>query len=280
MTSATDPGTYYRYDVTANEVERIGATYPSLANRELAPMTPVRYAADDGVEIPAYLTLPPGHSGRVPAVILPHGGPSSRDYWSYDYLAQYLAAHGYAVLQSNYRGSGGYGAAWEGDGGFRDWGRAIADIAAGTQYLIDEGIADPTKICTVGWSYGGYAALMTAIEQPGQYRCIVSIAGVTDLRALGRTWRASAFIGTEDEPGGLGSPIERVDEIQVPVLLLHGRRDSNAPFEQSASMARSLERAKKIVEFTAYDSAEHNMLPERYRIDLLARIGDFLDEYL
>jgi dipeptidyl aminopeptidase/acylaminoacyl peptidase len=281
VTSATDPGAYYRYDTTDNVVAKIGATYPSLASRELAPMSSVRYAADDGVEIPAYLTVPPGTSGRVPAIILPHGGPASRDYWDYDFLAQYLAAKGYAVLQSNYRGSDGYGAAWQGEGGFRNWRRAISDIEAGTQYLVDEGIADPARICTVGWSYGGYAALMTAIERPERYRCIVSIAGVTDLATLGTMLgRAATYLGEDAQDRKEGSPIERADEIQAPVLLLHGRQDVNAPFRQSAAMARALEKAKKDVELIEYDGAEHNIQPERFRIDLLTRIGEFLDAHL
>jgi dipeptidyl aminopeptidase/acylaminoacyl peptidase len=179
VSSATDAGTYYRFDAMTNRIAKITAAYPQLANRELAAMKPVRYKADDGVEIPAYLTAPSGRSGPGPAVILPHGGPSARDYWTYNFLAQFLAANGYAVLQANYRGSDGYGKAWQGEGAFREWRRAMTDIAAGTDYLIAEGIADPEKICAVGWSYGGYAALMSVIEDPEQYRCVASIAGVT-----------------------------------------------------------------------------------------------------
>src|SRR6185503_15933895 len=167
VSSDEDPGQYYRLDTMTNRLGKVSPAYPLLADRKLATMTPIRYAADDGVEIPAYLTLPSNRSGPVPAVILPHGGPSARDYWSYDFLVQYLAASGYAVLQSNYRGSDGYGAEWQGEGGFRGWRRAIDDITAGTRYLVDEGIADPERICAVGWSYGGYAALLSFLENPG-----------------------------------------------------------------------------------------------------------------
>jgi dipeptidyl aminopeptidase/acylaminoacyl peptidase len=134
-----EPGSHYRLDADGRQLLRIARAYPALAARELAPMQAIRYRAEDGVEIPIYLTLPPGSRPEgLSAVILPHGGPSARDYWSYDFLVQFLAANGYAVLQSNYRGSAGYGADWEGEGGFRQWRRAVADITAGARHLIRE----------------------------------------------------------------------------------------------------------------------------------------------
>jgi dipeptidyl aminopeptidase/acylaminoacyl peptidase len=285
VSSATDAGTYYRFDAMTNRIAKITAAYPQLANRELAAMKPVRYKADDGVEIPAYLTVPSSRSGPGPAVILPHGGPSARDYWTYNFLAQFLAANGYAVLQANYRGSDGYGKAWQGEGAFREWRRAMTDIAAGTDYLIAEGIADPDKICAVGWSYGGYAALMSVIEDKERYRCVASIAGVTDPKALGFNAMnfvggraAREFIGEDAEKNG--SPLARVDEIAVPVLLVHGVQDANVPRAQSVTLARALERAGREVEFVEYDLAEHSITPERYRTDLLARLGAFLDANL
>jgi dipeptidyl aminopeptidase/acylaminoacyl peptidase len=283
VSSATDAGTYHRFDAMTNRIAKITAAYPQLASRELAPMTAVRYSADDGVEIPAYLTVPANRSGPVPAVILPHGGPSARDYWTYDFLAQFLAASGYAVLQANYRGSDGYGKAWQGDGAFREWRRAMTDIAAGTDYLVAQGIADPENICMVGWSFGGYAALMSVIEDPERYRCVASIAGVTDPKGLGFNAMnfsggraAREFIGEDAESNG--SPLARVEEITVPVLLVHGVQDANVPRAQSVTLARALERAGRDVELVEYALAEHSITPERYRIDLLARLGEFLGE--
>jgi dipeptidyl aminopeptidase/acylaminoacyl peptidase len=287
VSSDTDAGTYYRFDAMANRLAKITPAYPQLASQQLAPMTAVRYAADDGVDIPAYLTTPANRSGRVPAIILPHGGPSARDYWGYNYLAQYLAANGYAVLQANYRGSEGYGKAWEGDGAFRGWRRAIADIDAGVDYLVAEGIADPEKICAVGWSFGGYAALMSVIEHKDRYRCVVSIAGVTDPKMLGMNAlrfaggrAARDFIGTDDEVRKHGSPLERAAEIGVPVLLVHPVMDANVPLAQSTTLAKALERENRAFEFIEYEKAEHSIRPERYRTDLLARLGAFLDENL
>jgi dipeptidyl aminopeptidase/acylaminoacyl peptidase len=287
VNSATDPGSYYRFDSSENVLLRIAAAYPAVADQTLAPVSHVQYQAKDGTQIPAYLTLPAERTGRVPAVILPHGGPSSRDYWTYDFLAQFLAASGYAVLQSNYRGSGGYGGEWIGEGGFREWRKAVSDITDGVDYLVTEGIADRERICAVGWSYGGYAALLSVIEHPDLYRCVVSIAGVTDPGALSATTRrfiggasTREFIGGGDEVFEAGSPIRRTDEMRVPVLLVHPREDANVPFTQSGTFARALERADKNVEFIEYEEAEHDIEPERYRIDLLTRLGEFLDAHI
>jgi dipeptidyl aminopeptidase/acylaminoacyl peptidase len=284
--SDQDPGAYYRFDAEKNQLMQVALTYPSLKGRQLSPMREIHYTAKDGTAIPAYLTLPAGGTGRKPAVILPHGGPSSRDYWSYDFLVQYFAANGYAVLQSNYRGSEGYGAQWQGAGGFKNWRVAIGDILDGADYLVKEGVADADRICTVGWSYGGYAALMSAIEQPKRFRCVVSIAGVTDPLALGINSRrfiggraAAAFIGVGTDLQE-ASPIKRAAELSVPVLLAHGQRDLNVPFTQSQSFARTLARVKKNVEFIEYEFAEHSIEEERYRIDLLTRVGDFLSQHL
>jgi dipeptidyl aminopeptidase/acylaminoacyl peptidase len=161
----------------------------------------------------------------------------------------------------------------------------MADIAAGTGYLIAEGIADPERMCMVGWSYGGYAALMSVIEDPERYRCVVSIAGVTDPKQLGFNSlsfvggrAAQEFIGDEDEVLKQGSPIKRADEIKVPVLLVHGVEDANVPLAQSVTLAKALEHAGRDVELIEYDEAQHSITQERYRTDLLARLGKFLDE--
>ena len=283
----TDPGIYYRFDRQENKLAKIGSIFSSLKDRELSRMSIISYPARDGTAIPAYLSLPAsGEQTGLPAVILPHGGPSSRDVWGFDFLVQYLTAKGYAVMQSNYRGSGGYGKAWEGDGAFRNWRTAIDDIADGAKYLVEEGIADASRICAVGWSFGGYAALMSGIEEPDRYRCIASIAGVTDPQKLGLNMRrfvggksAQTFIGTDDEVTVRGSPVNRAAEIQDPVLLVHAEKDINVPFKQGELMYEALQKHGKSVEFITYENAEHSILPERYRIDLLTRLGEFLDQH-
>src|SRR5262249_41092997 len=155
---------------------------------------------------------------------------------------------------------------------------------AGAEYMVREGIADPKRVCAVGWSYGGYAALMSVIEQPTRYRCVVSIAGVTNPSNLSA--REANFIGGAGAAGFLGdkdpavreqgSTTKRVAEIKVPVLLVHAREDLNVPFRQSEDFARTLRGANKDVKFVEYDHAEHSIRPERYRVDLLTQLGEFL----
>ncbi|MFO7569872.1 MAG: alpha/beta fold hydrolase [Smithellaceae bacterium] len=285
--SDVEPDVFYRYDSKDLKLSRIASISSKLKDRKLAAMKEIAYPARDNVSIPAFLTLPDaGEAKRLPAIILPHGGPSSRDVWGFDTLVQFLVAHGYAVLQSNYRGSEGYGEDWVNDGAFRQWRMAIDDINDGAQYLIDQGIADPDRICAVGWSFGGYAALLSAIEKPSLYQCVVSIAGVTDPRTLGYSklmfaggQAAQEFIGA-DEIGDSGSPLKRAGEIQVPVLLAHAKEDLNVPFKQSKIMYEALKDNNKSVEFIEYEHARHDIKPERYRIDLFTRLAEFLDAHV
>ena len=162
----------------------------------------------------------------IPFVVLPHGGPSSRDILGYDYLAQMIASRGYGVLQPNYRGSRGYGGAFE-HAGFQQWGLKMQDdVTDGTQWLIEQKLADPGHICIVGWSYGGYAALMGAIKTPALYRCAVSMAGVTDLRRRLDRASQSRFADLnlprfDSDPAVIAanSPVLHADEIRIPILL-------------------------------------------------------------
>jgi dipeptidyl aminopeptidase/acylaminoacyl peptidase len=289
VSADVDPGSYYYFDRDTHGLVKIADSHPSLLNRRLASMREIRYPARDGVAIPAYLTMPSGlPDGPKPVVILPHGGPTARDYWEFNYFVQFLAASGFVVLQPNYRGSDGYGLDWRGEGGFRDWRLAVGDITDGVEYLVREGIADERRICAVGWSFGGYAALMSAIERPTMFRCVASVAGVTDPRALsstasryigGRTVRE--FIGSSDpEVGIAGSPLERAAEIEVPLLLVHATRDTNVPLEQSTGLVKALHRVGKDAELVQYEFADHDIRPARYRTDLLARLGEFLDTHL
>lgn len=282
VSSDQDPGKYYLFDKAHSTYSPLGSAYPELEKQPLAPMTEIHYPARDGTSIQAYLTVPPGQHEKLPTVILPHGGPESRDVRRFDFLVQFLVANGYAVLQSNYRGSYGYGAGWAGQGGFKEWRQVISDITDGTRYLIGESIADPKRVCIVGWSYGGYAALMSGIEEPSLYRCVASIAGVTDLQSLyaigGRA--TQAFIGTGPEIFKEGSPLERAAELKVPIALFHAEEDVNVPYSQSENMFKQLHKLDKQVEFFHYQHAEHDIAPERYRTDLLARLADFLHQNL
>lgn len=284
--SDRDAGTYYVFDAGSPELIRVSDARPELREHKLAIMQPVSYPSADGTEIPAYLTLPPdGASGA--GVVLPHDDPSGRDYLQFDFLAQFLAARGYAVLQSNYRGSGGYGEAWSGQGGYRDWGRAADDISDGARYLVEQGIVDSGRLCVVGRGYGGYIGLLDVIENIGLYRCAVSIGGVSDpslvarresLFVAGERWQK--YVGSGNDVLQLGSPLQRANEIRVPTLLIHSRDDFDVPLRHSAELRDSMNDGYTDVELVAYDHAGHDIRPPRYRIDMLTRIGAFLDNHL
>lgn len=282
----TKPGIYYRYDRTNKKLTPIGYISAKLKDQKLSPATKITYRAKDNAVIPAFLTLPSdGKKTGLPAVILPQGSQNTVNTWGFDVLVQFLAANGYAVLQSNYRGSVGYGKEWQGLGPFGEWRKAVSDIADGAQYLINEGIADPDRICVAGWDYGGYMALMSSIENPSLYKCVVSIAGVSepaDLRsaAAGIAGGNSAQVNFGNaEATDESSPLDRVGEIKVPVFLAHGKEDYNVPFSQSEDLSIALKKQLKLVQFIQYDHAEHDIRPPRYRIDLFTRVAEFLNKY-
>ncbi len=284
VSGASNPGTLYRFVRESNTLQALARIYPKLADTTMAPVKPITFKARDGVDIPGYLTRPASAvKGPLPTVVLPHGGPQSRDVWSFDSIVQFLAANGYAVLQVNFRGSGGYGQDWAGVGGFQNWRQAINDITDGAKSLIENGTSDPKRICIVGWSYGGYAALMSVIEEQTLYKCAVSIAGVTDIKDLvGKYSRfigysqVNAFAGDNAQTLAQGSPQSRADEIKVPVLMFQGDHDLNVPEEQGKAMAVQLENAHVPHQYIVYKDVEHDIMRNQYRIDMLSRIGEFL----
>ncbi|MEO0501630.1 MAG: alpha/beta fold hydrolase, partial [Pseudomonadota bacterium] len=225
------PGSYYVFDRAAKRVIKMSDERPMLASMDLAEVEPVQYQAADGTRIPAYLTLPPSagaEAKNLPFVIMPHGGPSARDYWGFDFLPQYLASIGYAVLQPNYRGSTGYGTEWEGENAMRNWRQAISDVNDAARSMIREGVADPESMTILGWSYGGYSALQGGVMDPDLYRAIVAIAPVTDLPKLRDAYRwTTAYHAASRQIGGganaaEGSPARRAKEIDAPVMIFFG----------------------------------------------------------
>jgi dienelactone hydrolase len=280
-----DPGSFYVFDNATKKLDEVAVVRPELIDRKLAPMQSITFPAADGVQVPAYLTLPPGGVNKnLPAVVLPHGGPSARDEWSFDWLAQFLAARGYAVIQPNYRGSAGYGDEWMDKNGFQGWRTSIGDVTAAAKYLVSQGIADPNKLAIVGWSYGGYAALQSAAVEPGLYKAAVAIAPVTDLSLLKR--EADGFTNrrlVRDFVGSgphvvEGSPLKRAGEIKVPVLMFHGDMDANVGIAHSDKMASALRKAGVQSELVRFKDLDHQLDDSDARVQMLTKIGAFLDK--
>lgn len=280
----TDPGVYYIFDRKARRLQTFLVVRGQLEGVKLAEMKPISYPAGDGVMIPGYLTLPPGIKDPrgLPAIVMPHGGPSARDEWGFDWLSQFYASRGYVVLQPNFRGSSGYGDAWFEKNGFQSWRIAIGDVVAAGHWLVSQGIADPAKIGIVGWSYGGYAALQSAVLEPTLFKAVVAIAPVTDLPLLKeehRRWSdfglVSRFVG-DGATTHEGSPLEHADAIKVPVLLFHGAMDRNVDIEQSQRMASRLTSAGAKCELVTWDNLDHQLEDSSARAQMLSRSDAFL----
>lgn len=281
--SDTDPGRYFVYDKATRNLNEIMLARPELENVRLASVRPISYRAADGTMIPAYLTLPPGSDGRgLPAIVLPHGGPSARDEWSFDWLPQYFANRGYAVLQPNFRGSAGYGSDWFQRNGFQSWRTAIGDVNDAGRWLVAEGIADPARLAIVGWSYGGYAALQANVLDPALFRAAIAIAPVTDLDLLKnevRGWSDAAmtrdFIGTGPHVRA-GSPAQNAAAIRAPVLMFHGERDLNVGVAHARLMRDRLQSAGRQVELVLFPRLDHYLDDSEVRARMLRESDAFL----
>jgi dipeptidyl aminopeptidase/acylaminoacyl peptidase len=288
------PLSYFYLDRTTHQATRIAPAYPDLHEADLGEMKPYPYKARDGFEIPAYLTLPPGKAAKnLPAVVFPHGGPTARDQIDFDWMASFLANRGYAVLQPNYRGSSGYGAKFE-EAGYGQWGLKMQDdLSDGVSKLVADGIADPKRICIVGASYGGYAALQGAASTPDLYACAVSFAGVSDLRKFlasrgddygWRSWVISAwtrYIGDRSDDADkldAASPALHADHIKCPVLLMHGANDTTVRIDQSQTMRDALLAKGKTVRFVSFDTDNHYMELADTRIRFLRETEAFLEQ--
>ena len=282
-----NPGQYYHFDTVTRSLGPLFPSRPELEGRALSAVKFVEATASDGTKIPAYLTLPTNVEAKgLPTIVMPHGGPSARDEWGFDWLAQYFAAKGYAVLQPNYRGSSGYGDSWYQDNGFKSWKVAIGDVNASGRWLVEQGIADPKKLAIVGWSYGGYAALQSAVLDPELFKAIIAIAPVTDLAKLKEEWQGwmnyrvqKEFIGTGPHIVE-GSPARNANLISAPVLLFHGDLDRNVGIEQSQLMANELRKADKAVELVEFKGLDHGLSDSVARTAMLKKSAAFLENAL
>jgi dipeptidyl aminopeptidase/acylaminoacyl peptidase len=296
VSSPSKPPIYYLVDFTTQRADIVAEEYPALAGVQLGEARDITYRARDGTLIPAYLTVPPAKlTGPSPLVVLPHDGPNERNYFLYDYLVQFLATRGYVILQPQFRGSEGFGEAFR-EAGYRQWGGLMQDdVTDGVKAMIEQGVADPHRICIVGQGsggYSGYVALAGAAFTPDLYRCAVSINGITDLPALMRevvpdrsravsasqsAW--SQRIGAPNDPAlATKSPINSVKEIKIPVLIAYGA--GAVPSEQSKRMASALRATGKNVT-TVEIPGEDNWLARTDGLVLVYReIEKFLKEHL
>lgn len=291
-TSPTDPGSYYIFEPGAGRLHRFAGVNDRINPSQLAVTKYLRYLARDGLSIPTYLTLPVGRAPKaLPLIIMPHGGPYGvRDTLDYNSEVQFLANRGYAVLQPNFRGSESYGEDFfkRGEGQI---GRAMQDdLDDAMDWLVKDGVADPARVCIVGASYGGYAALWGVIRNPERYRCAASFAGVTDFKSqlkyslktlktrYRREWQTTVK-GDADFDLDLVSPAKHAARLSRPVLITHGDEDSNVPFSQYKTMVAALKKANKAAETHVYKGEGHGFADDQNEKDWLDRLEAFLAKH-
>ena len=280
----TDEGRFFTFQKSTHKLNPLMSVRPQTDGQTLAKQQPITYKSFDGTTVPAYLTLPPGSSGKnLPAIVMPHGGPEARDVWGFDWLAQFFANRGYAVIQPEFRGSTGFGADWFNNNAFQSWKTALGDVNAAGKWLIAQGIADPSRLGIVGWSYGGYAALQSNVLDPDLYKAVVAVAPVTDLAMLRR--ESEGFTNENLEKARVGgggamldeaSPLRHADVFKAPVMLFHGDRDINVGFAESQAMNDALHHAGKQSQLVRYGGLDHHLDDSKIRADLLTRADTFL----
>ena len=282
--SDQEPGRYYLFDRTAKSLNEAMLARPALEKYRLAEMKPVTIKGTDGVDIPAYLTLPPGKDPKnLPAIVMPHGGPASRDRWGFDWLSQFFAQRGYAVIQPQFRGSTGYGDAWKNDSAVKNWRAAMTDVASSAHWLSQQGIADPKRVAIFGWSYGGYAALRSAELNPELYKAIIAVAPVTDFAMIKQEYQFTSGQKIIDDMvgGGIemqrGSPLRNISSIAAPVLLVHGTTDVNVPVRHSDKMNDALKSNGKQVEYLRYPGLDHQLPDATARTEMLTKAAQLLE---
>ncbi len=294
VSGASTPTTYYLVDFAAGKADIIGEEYPTFEGLTFGEVRTTSYKARDGYEIPAYVTLPPGVKvEKLPLVVLPHGGPESRDEPGFNWLAQFLATRGYAVLQPQFRGSTGFGEQHHA-AGIRQWGGVMQDdVTDGVKALIGQGLVDEARVCIVGANYGGYVALAAVAFTPEIYKCAVSINGISDLPALldhialrsgnqsDAYWYMRNNVGSASDPFVIQkSPARSAANVRVPILLIHADDDKVVPVSQAERMAKALEKAGKPYNIVKLPGGDHWLAGSETRIRVLMELETFLAQKL
>jgi dipeptidyl aminopeptidase/acylaminoacyl peptidase len=284
------PGDFYLFDRTKNKLDYILSRNAWFKPEMLSSMKPIYFVARDGTPIDGFLTVPVGSSGKnLPLIINPHGGPfGPKDQWDYNPDVQILAANGYAVLQVNFRGSGGYGRKFM-HLGYRQWGRTMQDdLTDATHWAIKEGVANKDRICMYGASYGGYSSIMAVAKEPDLYRCAFGNVGVYDMKAMYHTGDIPDSKSGEnflDETLGNKdlesiSPNKLVERIKVPIYLAAGREDARAAPKHTEIMHAAMQKAGKQSEMIIYEGEGHGNFLLKNRIDFYQRLLGFMDKHI
>ncbi|MGA9851519.1 MAG: prolyl oligopeptidase family serine peptidase [Gammaproteobacteria bacterium] len=286
-----NPGSYYLFNANKSQVSLLFNVLPGIDPKQMADMPPITFKARDGVTLRGYLTLPPGSNGKnLPLIINPHGGPHGiRDVWGWDPEAQFFASRGYAWLQVNYRGSGGYGMKFQ-DMGYRNWGTSMqSDLADAVHWAIAQGIANPKRVCIYGASYGGYAALENSILYPDLYKCTVGYVGLYDLTLAGRAsfgLYASGqrfvdmVLGTDSAVLKSESPVYQADKISDPLFIIYGGADKTVVPENAEEMMSALDKAGKHYEAMYEPNEGHGFTKPEHNFELYTRMLAFFNKYI
>jgi dipeptidyl aminopeptidase/acylaminoacyl peptidase len=291
------PASFYYFDRKTGKLEFLADEMPWIDPKKMSHMTPVRYKARDGLEIPAYLTIPRGSSGRnLPLVMVIHGGPwVEGDEWFWDPEVQFLASRGYAVLQPNYRGTTRYG--WKHyASSFKQWGGTMQDdITDGVKWAVAQGIADPARVCIYGGSYGGYATMMGLAKDPDLYKCGINYVGVTDLDLfVNATWSDFAYSAwrknelkdtfgdwaTESDKLKKVSPVELAGRIKAPVMMAYGASDVRVVPQHGFRMRAALQHAGKDPEWFIAEGEGHGYRDVDNQVMFYGAMEKFLDKYI
>lgn len=290
LVSAPDaPDSYYLYDITEKTLDRIGTAYPQLDDKPLGEMTYVTYKARDGLDIPAYVIKRKDTPPHAPLIVMPHGGPADRDDYGFDFMAQFFASRGYVVLLPQYRGSSGFGDAFQ-HAGDKHLAQMTTDLEDGVHFLQAQGLIDPAKVCVVGWSWGGYLADAALAFTPKTYACGVSGDGVSDLYEQltdndDDSWNGYSMDYWRGLIGGpildarmihATSPVEHVADIQAPLLLIHGTKDAVVDKQQSERMNGAMLKAGKKVTYLPVLYMHHGPETEDERLTVLKAMDGFI----
>ena len=289
-----DPGNYYLYDRNSGSVRFLVPRMSWIKPDDMSPMMPIEFQARDGLTLRGYVTIPKNRKigEKVPLIVNPHGGPFGvRDTWGFNPEHQFFASRGYAVVQVNFRGSGGYGRAFE-HAGYGKWGREMQhDVSDAVKHMIDEGIADPDRVCIYGASYGGYATMAGLTFTPELYKCGINYVGVVDVALLfdsmPKHWEPQKEvmkkqIGDPKDKKFMDSisPIAHIENIDDPLFIVHGRRDPRVVMEHADDLRKRMKRLEKPFEWMVKANEGHGFAKEENRLELYQRMDEFLATHL